>query len=82
MNSKKHRGFTVLQTVENDSFLAPRIYEGVARRAGGSPNICVANIRKIPFFRKNGQTPSVTMAPGFARIHRDTSPINGGARGA
>ncbi len=30
---------------------------------------------------KNGQTHSVTMAPGSARIHRDTSPINGGGKG-
>ena len=36
---------------------------------------------KKPVSHKNGQAPSVTMAPGFARNHRATSPINGGGKG-
>ena len=33
------------------------------------------------FSVKSGQTPSDPAAPGVARIHRATSPINGGGKG-
>jgi len=36
---------------------------------------------KARFSQKNGKTPSDPAAPGFARIHRATSPINGGGKG-
>ena len=43
---------------------------GVAHRAGGSR----------PTFLRKVENPSVTAAPGFARIHRATSPINRGGK--
>ena len=36
---------------------------------------------KACFSPENRHTPSVTMAPGIARIHRATSPVNGGGKG-
>ena len=53
---------------------------GVARRAGGSPDICFANIRKAHFASQSEQNPSVTAAPGYARVHRATSPIYRGGK--
>ena len=35
---------------------------------------------KMPTFHRKVGTPSDPMAPGFARIHRPTSPINGGGK--
>ena len=53
---------------------------GVARRAGGSPDICNANIRTVHIAIQCGLDPSDPVAPGFARIHRATSPINRGGK--
>ena len=60
--------------------MPPAFMGGVARRAGGSPDICEANIRKARFALQSGQNPSDPAAPGFARIHRATSPINRGGK--
>ncbi len=68
------------QTVEKGEFLAPRIYEGGARRAGGVRIFAAQIFGKSRFSMKNGWTPSDPAAPGFARIHRATSPINGGGK--
>ena len=35
---------------------------------------------KMPTFHRKVGTPSDPAAPGFARIHRATSPINGGGK--
>ena len=35
---------------------------------------------KMPAFHRKAGTPSDPAAPGFARIHRATSPINGGGK--
>ena len=35
---------------------------------------------KMPTFHRNVGTPSDPVAPGFARIHRPTSPIYGGGK--
>ena len=46
----------------------------------GFPAICVANMPKAHIAQQCGQDPSAPAAPGFARIHRATSPINGGGK--
>ena len=61
--------------------LAPRIYEGGARRAGESEYLLGKYSKIARFSVKSGQTPSDPAAPGFARFHRATSPINGGGKG-
>ena len=60
--------------------MPPSFMRGVARRAGGSPDICNANIRTVHIAIQCGLDPSDPVAPGFARIHRATSPINREAR--
>ena len=60
--------------------LPPSFMRGDGRRPGGSPNLCLAKIRKARFAWQNGQDPSAPAAPGFARIHRATSPINRGGK--
>ena len=60
-------------------FLPPAFMRGVPEGRGESEYLQRKYSEK-PVFYENGQTPSVTMAPGFARIHRDTSPINGGGK--
>ena len=81
-SKKKHiRRDVLLQTVEEGSFLAPRIYEGGGRRPGGVRIFAKQIFGKARFSWTNGQTPSVAMAPGVARIHRATSPINVGGKG-
>ena len=39
-------------------FLAPAFMRGVARRAGGSPHICNANMWKARFALQSGLNPS------------------------
>ena len=60
--------------------MPPAFMRGVARRAGGSPAICNANSRKAHIAMQCGKDPSDPAAPGFARIHRATSPINRGGK--
>ena len=64
---------------KKESNLAPRIYEGGGRRPGGV-RIFSAQICEKPTFHRKVGTPSDPVAPGFARIHRPTSPINGGGK--
>ena len=66
--------------VQISRFLAPHIYEG-GRRAGGESAYLLRKYAKIPLFFEMWATPSDSAAPGFARIHRATSPINGGGKG-
>ena len=50
---------------------------GVAEGRGESAYL-LRKYAKMPTFHRKVGTPSDPVAPGFARIHRPTSPINGG----
>ena len=52
---------------------------GVAEGRGESAYL-LRKYAKMPTFHRKVGTPSDPVAPGFARIHRPTSPINGGGK--
>ena len=63
------------------SFLPPAFMRGVPEGRGESEYLQGKYSEIAHFPVKSGQTPSDPAAPGFARIHRATSPINGGGKG-
>ena len=67
--------------VEKGAFLPPAFMRGVPEGRGESEYLLGKYSEIARFSVKSGQTPSDPAAPGFARIHRATSPINGGGKG-
>ena len=59
--------------------LPPAFMRGVAEGRGESEYLR-SQYAKMPTFLCKVGTPSEPVAPGFARIHRPTSPIYGGGR--
>ena len=60
-------------------FLPPAFMRGVAEGRGESAYL-LRKYAEMPTFHRKVGTPSDPVAPGFARIHRPTSPINGGGK--
>ena len=46
----------------------------------GESEYLLCKYSEMPTFQRKVGTPSDPAAPGFARIHRATSPINGGGK--
>ena len=46
----------------------------------GEPEYLLRKYSETSTFLGKVDAPSVPVVPGFARIHRDTSPINGGGK--
>jgi hypothetical protein len=65
--------------VEEALILPPSFMRGVAEGRGESAYLR-SKYAQVPTFHRKVGTPSDPMAPGFARIHRPTSPINGGGK--
>ena len=60
-------------------FLPPSFMRG-GPKAGGESAYLLRKYAKMPTFHRKVGTPSDPVAPGFARIHRATSPIYGGGK--
>ena len=68
-----------LGTVKEPQILPPAFMRGVPEGRGESEYLHSKYSEMPTFLRKVG-TPSDPAAPGFARIHRATSPIYGGGK--